>query len=236
MSLTDQIDEALMRTPEEPAKPKHHKRRRRRKLVKFCKPMVTDIVEIPRVDDIERFFYSESDICRFRDYAQRKKEKLNKRKGKTIQFYPKLVSETRYFEPCSPEERHNLYYTTEDLEKMLENFILSINHEDLIINGDNSHVSSLSGGSSLVSAETHARASLASPELCYDNILKESFSSCEEDILQTTTTGDRSRESTKESKGRKKKSKYGILKKDRISPRIDSKSQSKSQSQSLACF
>eukprot|EP00594_Rhizosolenia_setigera_P010317 CAMPEP_0178970418 /NCGR_PEP_ID=MMETSP0789-20121207/19528_1 /TAXON_ID=3005 /ORGANISM="Rhizosolenia setigera, Strain CCMP 1694" /LENGTH=134 /DNA_ID=CAMNT_0020656915 /DNA_START=65 /DNA_END=466 /DNA_ORIENTATION=- len=72
----------------------------RTKLVKFNRPIVTDVKEIPlcNTEDRARLFYSEEDIAKFRMKTEKKKAR-----HKTIRFAPELVSDIVYFPPISKD-------------------------------------------------------------------------------------------------------------------------------------
>lgn len=108
--------------------PKRQRRRRssgagvnRKKLVKFNRPIVTEVKEIPSMDPDERvqYFYSEDDIAKFRAKTEKRKAR-----HKSIRFTPEVVSDIVYFPPIPTDEYDKFFYSVDELEKMLEEFLM----------------------------------------------------------------------------------------------------------------
>lgn len=108
---------------------------RKKKLVKFCRSIVTDIREIPVTapQNISDYFYSQEDIDMFREKAeQREKNKICCQRRKTTNFAPEVVSDIVYFPPLSRDWYSKLYYSVDELESMLDDFIREeMKHEEL---------------------------------------------------------------------------------------------------------
>lgn len=101
------------------------KRRVRKRKVCFCKPVVTDVKEVPGVpaDEMDIFFYSRKEIAIFRASAMARKKKKNRRK--LIQFSDEVVTAVHYIPRIAPEELSTFFYTDAELGTILEEYISS---------------------------------------------------------------------------------------------------------------
>ena len=103
--------------------------RGRRRTVRFCKPIVTDVREIPFMlpEDLGTFYYSENDISRFRVAMISKRKKKVRRKR--IKFCDDVVSEIRYIPRINEEDVAKFFFTEKELEEILQEFVSSATSE-----------------------------------------------------------------------------------------------------------